>query len=79
MANKNEKGITNSLAIEVDNFIKSKGIVKAHIARKMGITPSYLQSLMEKDNFTVDDANKILSVIGYELDTRFRLVDSDDN
>lgn len=62
------KGITNNLAISVDNFIKSKGIKKTFIAKEMKISYTYLQSLMEKDNFTIDDANRILSVIGYKIE-----------
>jgi|GEM_PF-1721853 len=67
MANKKSKGITNSLAIDIDNFIKGKGIKKTFIAKEIGITPSYLQSLLEKDNFTIDDANRILAAIGYQV------------
>lgn len=62
------KGITNNLAISVDNFIKSKGIKKTFVAKEMKISYSYLQSLMEKDNFTIDDANRILAVIGYKIE-----------
>lgn len=70
MANKNKKGITNGLAIEVDNFIKAKGVKKTFISKEIGITPSYLQSLLEKDNFTVDDANRILAAIDCQLDIK---------
>lgn len=62
------KGITNSLAINIDNFIKSKGIKKTFIAKEMGISYTYFNKLMEKDNFTIDDANRILTVIGYKID-----------
>lgn len=61
------KRITNSLAIDVDNFIKSKGIKKTYVAQQMGIGYSYFNKLLAKDNFTIDDANRILSVIGYKI------------
>lgn len=62
------KGITNNLAISIDDFIKSKGIKKTFIAKEMGISYTYFNKLMEKDNFTIDDANRILLVIGYKID-----------
>lgn len=62
------KGITNNLAIDIDNFIKSKGIKKTFVAQQMGISYTYFNKLLEKDNFTIDDANRILSVIGYKID-----------
>ncbi len=61
------KRIINSLAIDVDNFIKSKGIKKTYVAQQMGISYSYFNKLLAKDNFTIDDANRILSVIGYKI------------
>lgn len=62
------KSITNSLAIDVDNFIKSKGIKKTYVAQQMGISYSYFNKLLAKDNFTINDANRILLVIGYRID-----------
>ena len=61
------KGITNNLAIDVDNFIKSKGIKKTFVSQQVGISYTYLQKLLEKDNFTIDDANRILSPLGYKV------------
>lgn len=62
------KGITNSLAINVDQFIKDKGITKTFIAKKMNISYTYFNKLMEKSNFTIDDANRILATIGYKIE-----------
>lgn len=56
-------GITNRLAIDVDQYIKSKGIKKTFIAEQMGISYPYFNKLLCKDNFTIDDANRILSVL----------------
>lgn len=60
--------IQSPLAIVVDNFIKDHGIRKTFIAEKLGISYPYFQKLMSKKNFTIDDANRILAVIGYKID-----------
>lgn len=60
--------IQSQLAILVDDFIKNHGIRKTFIAEKMGISYPYFQKFMSKKNFTIDDANRILSVIGYKID-----------
>ena len=58
----------NNLAIMIDNFIDSKGIKKAWIAEQLGISQQLLRKRLNKKNFTVDDANKILAIIGYKID-----------
>lgn len=60
--------MTSKLAIMIDDFINSKGIKKVWIAEQMGISQPYFQKLMNKKNFTIDDANRILSVIGYKIE-----------
>lgn len=60
--------MTNKLAIIVDDFINSKGIKKVWIAEQLGISQQLFQKLINKKNFTIDDANRILSVIGYKID-----------
>lgn len=60
--------MTNKLAIIVDDFINSKGIKKVWIAKQLGISQQLLTKLFNKKNFTIDDANRILSVIGYKID-----------
>ena len=58
----------NNLAIMIDNFIDSKGIKKAWIAEQLGISQQLLRKRLNKKNFTVDDANRILTIIGYKID-----------
>lgn len=60
--------MTNKLAVIVDDFINSKGIKKIWIAEQLGISQQLLTKLFNKKNFTIDDANRILSVIGYKID-----------
>lgn len=68
-------GITSNLAIEIDNYIKSKGIKKTFIAVQMGISYPYFNKLMSKDNFTIDDANRILSVLDCHIE--YKIVQND--
>lgn len=58
----------NNLAIMIDNFIDSKGIKKTWIAEQLGISQQLLRKRLNKKNFTVDDANRILAIIGYKID-----------
>lgn len=58
----------NELATYIDNFINSKGIKKTWIIEQLGISQPYFYKLMHKKNFTIDDANRILSVMGYKID-----------
>lgn len=58
----------NQLALFVDDFINSKGIKKVWIINQLGISQPYFYKLMNKRNFTIDDANRILNVIGYKID-----------
>lgn len=58
----------NELAIMVDNFINNSGYKKVWIAEKMGITQQSLNKrLHNKKYFTIQDANEILNIIGYEV------------
>lgn len=53
----------------VNQAIKESGYKKVWIAEQMGITRQALTQLMQKQSFSLDDANKILSIIGYETTT----------
>lgn len=58
----------NQLAIFVDEYINSKGIKYNFISDKLGMSRQSLYNLLRKKNFNIDDANRILSVIGYKID-----------
>lgn len=58
----------NSLAVLVDEFLYHGRHSKTDIAKQLGITRQGLYNYLRKDNFTIDDANRILSVIGYKID-----------
>lgn len=58
------------LAQAVNGAIAESGIKKYSIAEKMGISRQAFTNFMNKANFSIDDANKILSIIGYETETK---------
>lgn len=58
----------NELASFVDEYINSKGIKYNFISDKLGISRQALYQLIRKKNFNIDDANRILSVIGYKIE-----------
>lgn len=58
----------NKLATLVDDYINSKGIKYNFISDKLGISRQALYQLIRKKNFNIDDANRILSVIGYKIE-----------
>lgn len=58
----------NELALLVDEYINNKGIKYNFIADKLDISRQALYQLFRKKNFNIDDANRILSVIGYKID-----------
>ena len=58
--------ISNNIELveAVKNEIKNSGIKKTFIAEKLGISRQAFSNLLAKQNFSIDDANKILSIIG---------------
>lgn len=63
------------LAQAVNGAIAESGIKKYFIAEKMGISRQAFTNFMNKSNFSIDDANKILSIIGYETETKIHKKD----
>ncbi len=51
----------------VNQIIKDNGVTKTFISSKMGISRQQLDNILKKQSFSIDDANKILNVIGYEI------------
>ena len=52
----------------VDETIKDTGITKMHIAKKLNVSRQQIDNILSKQNFSIDDANKLLNIIGYEID-----------
>lgn len=57
------------LSDAVNNAIAESGMKKSYIAEKLGITKQAFTHLMNKKGFSLDDANKVLSIIGYHAET----------
>lgn len=51
------------LAGVVIKEIKDSGITKTALANKVGMTRQGIDKLLQKQSFSIDDANKILNVI----------------
>lgn len=64
------------LALMVDNFLYHNRYSKTDIAIQLGLTRQGLYNLIHKDNFTIEDANRILSVIGHKIDYDIKPLDS---
>lgn len=58
----------------VSNFLDQKRGQKVDVAKKLGVTKQSLNSLLQKQNFSLDDANKILNCVGYKLDTKIKII-----
>jgi len=56
------------LVQSVNQAINDSGYKKIWIADKMGITRQAFTKLLNKQNFTINDANRILNIIGYEVE-----------
>ena len=58
----------NELATMVDDFLYHGRYNKTDIAKQIGITRQGFYNYLRKSNFNIDDANRILSVIGYKIE-----------
>ncbi len=58
------------LAQAVNEAIKESGYKKNWIADQLGISRQALTHFLQKANFSIDDANKILSIIGYNVNAK---------
>ena len=59
------------IVIEIKKLMLEKQISQREIAEKLGIKPQGLTKLLTKKNFGFEDAEKILSAIGYKLTLDF--------
>lgn len=57
------------LAQAVNDAIKESGYKKSYISDKLGISRQAFSNFMNKANFSLDDANKILEIIGQSTTT----------
>ncbi len=57
------------LAQAVNIAIKESGVKKVYIAEKLGIKREVFARMLNKKQFSLDDANKILDIIGLQTET----------
>lgn len=57
------------LAQAVNDAIKESGIKKTFIAEKLGIKREVFARMLNKKQFSLDDANKILDILNMEAKT----------
>ena len=55
----------NELVQAINDIIKESGYKKTFISENLGISNQNFNRRMNKKNFSLDDANKILNIIGY--------------
>ena len=58
--------------IEIKKLMLVKQISQREIAERLNIKPQGLTKLFNKKNFSFEDAQKILSAIGYDLIINFQ-------
>lgn len=67
----------NELACIINDYIENKGIKKQFIADSIGLTKQGLYGLMNKKQFGVAEANRILSAIDCRLEINIVPMDKD--
>ena len=60
------------LAQAVNAAIKESGIKKTVLAQKVGLTRQGLDILLKKQSFSLDDANRILSINNLSLSAEIK-------
>lgn len=60
------------LLIELKKLMLETKITQREIATKLNIKPQGLTKLLNKKNFSFEDAQKVLAVMGYDLIVDFK-------
>lgn len=55
------------VAIEIKKLMLDTKTTQKEVAEKLGIKPQGLTKLLAKKNFGFEDADKVLSAMGYDL------------
>lgn len=58
----------NALASYVDDFLYHGRYNKTDIGNQLGMSRQAFYNYLRKVNFNIDDANRILNAIGYEIE-----------
>ncbi len=65
----------DQILTEIKKLMIENKITQRTIANKLGIKPQGLTKLMNKKNFGFEDAQKILSAMGYDLIIDFQKIE----
>ena len=57
----------NDLRQAVEKAVDDSGVKKSYIAEQINMTNQYYSRHMSKKNFSLDDAQKILDVLGLQV------------
>ena len=52
----------------VNSIIKESGVTKVHIAKKLGVSRQAVDAMLSKKQFTIEDADKLLNIVGYKIE-----------
>ena len=59
------------LIIEFKKILLDKKISQREVAQRLNITPQALTKILNKQNFSFDDMEKLLHAVGYDMDIDF--------
>lgn len=59
------------LIIEFKKLLLDKQISQREVAQKLNITPQALTKIINKQNFSFDDMEKLLSAVNYDMVIQF--------
>ena len=59
------------LIIEFKKILLDKKISQREVAQRLNITPQALTKILNKQNFSFDDMEKLLRAVGYDMDIDF--------
>ena len=59
------------LIIEFKKILLDKKISQREVAQRLNITPQALTKILNKQNFSFDDMEKLLHTVGYDMDIDF--------
>lgn len=59
------------LVTELKKLMLDEGISQRQVAEALGIKPQSLNTLLNKKNFSFGDCQKILEIMGYDLEFGF--------
>lgn len=66
----------DQIIVEIKKLMLEEKVTQRQLADALGITPQGFTKLLNKKNFGFEDANKILSAMGYSLSCSFQKSES---